>query len=87
MYFNNMNQLIKYTLSHFVLILLIGSSAIAQGQIWDSPLDSLEIVQLEKRKRLQAVPEVQEKVDEEINEYRLLMSAYEWWGLPTDREF
>jgi len=81
-----MNQLIKHTLSHFVLILLIGSSAIAQGQIWDSPLDSLEIQQLEKRKRLQAVPEVQEKVDEEINEYRLLMSAYEWWGLPTDRE-
>lgn len=86
MYFYNMNQLIKNILSFLLFIVLIISSVSTTAQIWDSPYDSLELIRIEKRKRVQAVPEVQEKVDEEINEYRLLMSAYEWWELPTDRE-
>lgn len=56
------------------------------GPLWVDELDSMELVRLDRRAKLQATPPVQERVDERINQYRLLMLAYEWWGLPTDQE-
>jgi len=67
-------------------LFLIGSLSLLPAQIWETTVDSTELQRLENRKSLQADPDVQNKVDEEINEYRLLMLSYEWWNLPTDRE-
>lgn len=67
------------------LVLTI-STIPAQAQFWDDELDSLEQARIERRLPLRATPPVQERVDDKINEYRLLMLAREWWGLPTDRE-
>lgn len=73
--------------SWLVLVLLVLiSTTNASAQRWDSPLDSVEADRIKRRGRLQAEPQVQRRVDEEINEYRLLMLSHEWWGLPTDRE-
>lgn len=68
-------------------LLTIGQPIWAQdGPLWVDELDSLQEARLVRRARLQATPPVQERVDDRINQYRLLMLAYEWWGLPTDKE-
>lgn len=58
----------------------------AYGQLFAPELDSAEQARLARRGRLKATPPVQDRVDDKINEYRLLMLAYEWWELPTDSE-
>ena len=56
------------------------------GPLWVDELDSMEEARLDRRAKLQATPPVQDRVDDRINQYRLLMLAYEWWEMPTDRE-
>jgi len=53
------------------------------AQIWESELDSIEGQRIERRKALQANPPVQGRVDDKINEHRLLMLSHEWWGIPS----
>ena len=68
------------------LCLILGNANGLQAQLWDSQMDSLEQARLNRRSVLQANSSVQDRVDEKINEHRLLMLAYEWWGIPTDLE-
>lgn len=74
----------------FLMSLFLGTHALVaqqqSGPLWVDELDSMERVRLDRRAELQATPPVQERVDDRINQYRLLMLAYEWWGLPTDQE-
>lgn len=56
------------------------------AQLWGNEMDSLEQMRVERRKNLQATPPIQKQVDDKINEQRLLMLAYEWWGIPSIKE-
>ncbi|BDS14006.1 glycosyl hydrolase family 18 protein [Aureispira anguillae] len=56
------------------------------AQLWGDDLDSIEQARITKRRSLQANSPIQERVDDKINERRLLMLAYEWWEVPTDIE-
>ena len=79
-------------ITHFLAQLMLGTLFLCLfqtsllGQLWGDELDSLDQVQLEQRQVLKATPPIQGRVDDKINEHRLLMLAYEWWELPTDIE-
>ncbi len=66
--------------------LLIFFNINLNAQLWDAPIDTNKLQRLENRKILRAEPKIQQRVDEEINAYRLLMLSHEWWGIPTERE-
>jgi len=74
-------------ITHFLAQLMLGALFLFLfqtnlfGQLWGDELDSIEQVQLERRQVLKATPPIQERVDDKINEHRLLMLAYEWWEL------
>ncbi len=56
------------------------------AQPWESILDSSDMIRLENRAKLQANDPMQQRVDREIDEYRLLMLGHKWWNIPTDLE-
>lgn len=70
----------------FWVSLLVITSTKSSAQFWGDELDSIEQARLKKRSVLQANSPVQERVDDKINERRLLMLGYEWWDIPTDLE-
>jgi len=78
----------KYNLLHILLpcCLWLGVIHSATAQFYGEMMDSLEQERINKRSLLQANSDVQDRVDEKINEHRLLMLASEWWGVPTDLE-
>jgi hypothetical protein len=81
----------NYTIKTFSPLLTLffvwmALNANGQGPLFRGDFDSIEAQRLENRRPLQATEPMQERVDEKINEQRLLMLAYEWWGIPTDRE-
>ncbi len=81
-----MRQAIKnYYLAQMILWLgiLCCANNDLYAQLWGDELDSLEMARIERRKALQANPPVQDRVDDKINEHRLLMLSHEWWGVPT----
>lgn len=85
---NNMNHTTKtFSLLISLLFIALSFEAISQSSpLFRDELDSIESARLDRRRTLQAAPPMQERVDEKINEQRLLMLAYEWWGIPTDLE-
>lgn len=85
---NNMNHTTKtFSLLISLFFIALSFEAISQSSpLFRDELDSIESARLDRRRPLQATPPMQERVDEKINEQRLLMLAYEWWGIPTDRE-
>ncbi len=85
---NNMNHTTK-TFSLLICLFFIALAFEAIGQsspLFREELDSIESARLDRRSVLRATPPMQERVDEKINEQRLLMLAYEWWKIPTDIE-
>lgn len=85
---NNMNHTTK-TFSLLICLFLMALALEVTGQsspLFREELDSIESARLDRRRVLQATPPMQERVDEKINEQRLLMLAYEWWNIPTDIE-
>lgn len=81
-------SVIPYYFISFVLwlCLFVVLSNDLQAQLWGNELDSLELERLKRREVLAAGHSVQTKVDDKINQHRLLMLAYEWWGVPTNME-
>ncbi|MGH1339399.1 MAG: glycosyl hydrolase family 18 protein [Aureispira sp.] len=83
-----MNHTTK-TFSLLICLFFIALAFEAIGQsspLFREELDSIESARLDRRSVLRATPPMQERVDEKINEQRLLMLAYEWWKIPTDIE-
>jgi spore germination protein YaaH len=83
-----MNHTIKTFLLFICLFLVVLPWELSSqsSPLFRDQFDSLETVRLDRRRSLQATPPIQERVDEKINEQRLLMLGYEWWGIPTDLE-
>ncbi len=86
---NNMNHTTKtFSLLFCLFFLLLSLDATSQksSPLFIDAFDSLDNRRIEGRQALRATPPMQDRVDEKINEQRLLMLAYEWWGIPTDTE-
>ena len=80
--------IVPYYLMQFALwaCLVLWSNNDLKAQLWGNELDSLEEARLKRREILKATDPVQERVDDQINQHRLLMLGYEWWGVPTNKE-
>ncbi len=77
---------ITHFISNLIIWVIVFSAGNIHAQLFGDELDSLEQQRLENIKILKANPPVQEKVDDKINQHRLLMLSHEWWGIPTYTE-
>lgn len=77
----------RSTLKYLIMMLICFLSFGLTGQaVLLDNLDSLETERIQKRNNLKAKPNIQKEVDDKINEHRLLMMSYEWFGMPTFME-